>query len=133
MSHTWAARNIPDNRLPTSPSFFFLFSFLTTMPVNGWSRGAGIYPAASDRSITQAGGWNAPLLFLVVSAVVARCTAITFHFVTCPPRSKPAHVPASVSLSVGRTKGWMSIESESRAQLDEKRMKLKPRRRCIDL
>jgi len=42
------------------------------MPVNGWSRGAGIYPAASDRSITQAGGWNAPLLFLVVSAVVAR-------------------------------------------------------------
>lgn len=27
-SHTWAARHIPDNRLPTSPSFFFpLFFF----------------------------------------------------------------------------------------------------------
>lgn len=39
-------------------------------------------------------------------------------------------VPASISLSAGRTKGRMSIESESRAQLDEKP---KPRRRCTDL
>lgn len=70
---------------PRHRSFSPLF-FLTTMLVNGWSRGAGIYPAASDRSIT--GGWNAPLLFLVVSAVVAQCAAIAFHFVTCPPRNR---------------------------------------------
>lgn len=71
-TYTWAAQSIPDNRLPTSPSFFFPFFLFTTMLVNGLMC-AELYLPSRIRWFDQAGGWrgrNAPLLFLVVSAVV---------------------------------------------------------------
>lgn len=88
-TYTWAAQSIPDNRLPTSPSFFF--SYLPFYDNAGeWIdvRGAVFtQPHPIVRSGRRmARPEDAPLLFLVVSAVVAR-RPIAFHFVTCLSRS----------------------------------------------
>ena len=84
---------------PRHRSFFF-FLFLTTILVNGWSRGAGIYPAASDRSITEAGGWNAPLLFLAIrrcGTVHADC--FSFRYVSALQlHGKPARTGINLTL-----------------------------------
>lgn len=57
------------------------------------------YLPSRIRSFGRAGGWhgqNAPLLFLVVSAV-ARCM-IAFHFVTCLLRSRLVERPPDLTL-----------------------------------
>lgn len=62
---------------------------------------------------------DAPLLFLVASAVVAgRATA--FHFVTCLPRSRLVERHQSRCICTdAKAKGRMSAESEPGARLDD--------------
>lgn len=89
---TWAAQSTSQIIVcrPRHRFFFFLFlSFFSRQCAGEWiwmCARSCIYPAASDRSIRQADGAarNAPLLFLVVSAVVDRIAhdGFSFHYVS---------------------------------------------------
>lgn len=95
-----------------SPPFF-----LTTMLVNGWSRGAGIYPAASDRSITQRGRrMECPSARRIRRCGTVHGDCFSFRYVPAlQAYGKPAHVPAWISLSAGRKDGCPSRVNRERS------------------
>lgn len=89
-TYTWAAQSIPDNRLPTSPSFFF--SFLSFYDNAGeWIDVRGAVFTQPHPIVRSGRRMARPECPSALPRRIRRCGSthdtIAFHFVTCLSRS----------------------------------------------